>query len=160
MEFVRGLNLLCYGYCIARNHDDKIWKGQRAVLFAAHMGSRRSTFITKSQLGSWHCLFTEDGRCSVRAGMMVEERTGWRYLHKGCNCDLLCKESRVKHLCLEHKPKTPAFSFIQLKYTVHHWMRAQAIRFYYHAKRIIFSFECIQCKRSAYEYIFQGKSWM
>lgn len=63
-------------------------------------------------------LFREEGRCSVRAGMMVRERVGWRYLHEGFHCDPLCTESLVKHLledlCLEHKPKTWVFSFIPL----------------------------------------------
>lgn len=66
-------------------------------------------------------LFREEGRCSVRAGMMVGERAGWRYLHEGCLCDLLCTESWVKHLlldlCVEHKQRLGVFSFIQLNIT-------------------------------------------
>ena len=55
-------------------------------------------------------LFREEGRYSVRAWMVVEERAGWRYLHEGCRCEPLCTESWLEHLlenlCLERKPIT------------------------------------------------------
>ncbi len=128
--------------------------GEKAVLFVPHVGSRRSSFITRSLLG-YDTVFVqrEPGRCSVRAEMTVGKGL-WRYLHKGCHCDQLCKESRVKHLledmCLQNKPKTWVFLYYPAEYTVHQWIQAGATQSYYHARRIIFSSEGIPCKRSAY----------
>lgn len=85
-------------------------------------------------------LFREEDRCSVRAGVAVGERACWRYLHEGCNCDLLCTESR------EDKPKTLGIFLYPTECTVCHWIQACATQSYYHAIRVIFSAKGIPCK--------------
>lgn len=104
-----NISIFSCGYCIARNHDDKIRRGreksspfcfqhEKQEIILHHKGSTQIITLF---------LFREEGRCSMRAVTMVGKRASWRYLHEGCRCDPLCTESWVKHLlvhlCLEHK---------------------------------------------------------
>lgn len=101
--------------------------GGGAVLFALHMAAtdKQEFILYHEESTKTLFLFREEGRYSVRAWMVVEERAGWRYLHEGCRCEPLCTESWLEHLsenlCLEHKPITWGIFFYP---TVSHWIQA------------------------------------
>lgn len=129
VESTRGLNFLSCGYCIARNHDDKIRRGGGSAVFCSSRGKQEIILHHEESAQIITLFFSrEEGNVVYGAGMKAGERAVWRYLHEGGHCDPLCTESWVKHLvedlCLEHKPETWGIFLYPIEYNVHQWIQA------------------------------------